>query len=68
MTDKKDERPKVKSISLGLLPDDDPIYGKPPKSTFRGFLPDDDPIYESGWNFIMGKHLNSNLKPKEEDE
>lgn len=52
MTDKKDR----------------PAPARPEKSTFRGFLPDEDPIYDSGWRFIMGKQLNSHLKPKKEDE
>jgi len=43
---------------------------KPPKpkrvkSISLGWARDDDPIYtNAGWNFLMGKNLNSHVKPK----
>ena len=66
-TNDHDEKPKkkVKVISLGLMPDDDQIYGDQPtvKSISLGWAKPDDPIYtNAGWNFIMGKNLNP--KPK----
>lgn len=57
---------KGKTISLGLLPPDDPIYdGKPKvKSISLGWAKPDDPIYQGGWNFIMGRNLNPHLANK----